>query len=95
MTPKQITTIDLKELKEIELLCECGASIRLPLPLKPGNPVASQPCPGCARSMWEGAGHPTRLKIERLSSCIQAWQETAHPTLAVRFVITETVDHEA
>lgn len=89
MTPKQVTTIDLNELKEIELKCECGTSIRLPLPMKQDNLLAAQDCPGCTRKLWEGTTDPTRVKIQRLLASIDAWKSTGHPTLAVRFVLTE------
>ena len=89
MTPKQVTTIDLKELKEIELKCECGASIRLPLPLPQGSLLAGQDCPACPRRFWEGTTHPTRLKVQRLVDTIASWKDAANPTLSVRFVLTE------
>jgi hypothetical protein len=89
MTPKSVTTIDLNDLKEIELRCKCGAAIRLPIPLKAGNLLAAQDCPGCADPMWEGVTHPTRQKLERLLSVIESWKEAAHPVLSIRFVITE------
>jgi hypothetical protein len=89
MTPKQVTTIDLKELKEIELKCECGASIRLPLPLPQGSLLAGQDCPACPRRCWEGTTQPTRLKVQRLVDTIASWKDAANPTLSVRFVLTE------
>jgi hypothetical protein len=89
MTPKQVTTIDLNELKEIELKCECGASIRLPLPLPQGSLLAGQDCPACPRHFWDGTTHPTRLKVERLIKSVADWKDAANPTLSVRFVLTE------
>lgn len=94
MTPKQVTTIDLHEFKEIELQCECGASVRIPLPLKSGQLLAMQECPGCARQMWEGATHPVRVKVQRLIDTIEDWKQSANPVLSVRFVITEPVEHK-
>ena len=93
MTPKQVTTIDLNELKEIELKCECGASIRLPLPLPQGSLIAGQDCPACPRHFWDGTTHPTRLKVDRLIKSIADWKDAANPALSMRFVLTETVEH--
>jgi hypothetical protein len=89
MTPKQVTTIDLNELKEIELKCECGASVRLPLPIKSGNLIAAQDCPGCTRRMWEGTTHPNRLRVQNLLRSIAEWKDAANPVLSLRFIITE------
>lgn len=88
MTFKQVSTIDLNELKEVELGCECGASVRIPLPLKSGTLLAVQECPGCARQMWEGATHPTRVRLQRLLDTVEEWKQAANPVLAVRFVLT-------
>jgi hypothetical protein len=87
MTPKHVTTIDLKELKEVELKCECGAAIRLPLPIKE-NLVAEQICPGCPRPMWAHLS-PAREKAQRLLLAISDWNNAGYPTLSMRFVLTE------
>jgi hypothetical protein len=94
MTPRQVTTVDLTELKEIELKCECGASIRLPLPLKSGNLLAWQDCPACPRKMWEKTDHPVRVRLERLIQAIDAWNGAGYKDLALRFVLTEPVEHK-
>ena len=86
MTPKQVTTIDLKDLKEIELRCECGGSIRLPLPLK--NLIAEQGCPACPRPMWEYQG-AVRHKLANLLEAIRDWNSSGYKDLALRFVLTE------
>jgi hypothetical protein len=91
MTPKQVTTIDLSELKEIELRCECGASIRLPLPLKNDNLVAEQMCPSCPRAMW-AHGSPVRDKIQKLLSSITNWNDAGYKDLALRFILTEPLE---
>jgi len=88
MTPKQVTTIDVNELKEIELRCECGTSIRLPLPLKSGNLLAEQACPSCPRKMWAYES-PVRAKIARLLDAIEDWKNAGYKDLALQFVITE------
>jgi hypothetical protein len=90
MTPKQVTTIDLNELREVELRCECGASIRLPLPLKHGNLVAQQSCPSCPRAMWAYES-PVREKLQRLLSAVSDWNQAGYPTLALRLVLTEPI----
>lgn len=95
MTPKQVMTIDVRELKEIELRCECGAAIRLKLPPKSINLLAAQDCPGCARHLWEGMTDPTRIKLDRLLSSLESWKDAANPVLSVAFVLTEPFQHEA
>ena len=92
MTPNQVTTIDLIELKEVELRCECGASIRLPLPLKSGNLVAEQTCPSCPRPMWAYQS-PVHTKLSRLLGAISDWNSAGYKDLALRFVLTEPVEH--
>ena len=50
MTPQQITSIDFREIKAIDLICkECGGMIRLPLPKD--ELVAPINCPGCNRRL--------------------------------------------
>ena len=88
MTARQVTTIDLTELKELELMCECGASIRLPIPLKSGNLIPEQECPACGRKMW-AFDSPVRQKISRLLTAIQDWNGAGYSTLAMRFVLTD------
>ena len=92
MTPKQVTTIDVNDLKEIELTCECGASVRLPLPPKSGNLLAAQDCPGCARQMWQGTSHPTRLLIQHLLVGFDNWKKAGNPVLSIRLVLTEPLN---
>ena len=89
MTPQHVTTIELNELKEIELRCECRTSVRMPLPLKSGNVIAAQDCPGCGRKMWEGVQHPVRILLQDLLSAIDNWQRAGNPVLSLSFVLTE------
>lgn len=89
MTPKNVTVIDLSDLKEIELKCGCQAAIRLPMPPQVENLLPAQKCPGCGKDIWDGANHPTRKKLERLLSVIEDWKQVGHPSLSIRFVITE------
>jgi hypothetical protein len=91
MTPKQVTTIDLNELKEVELRCECGTSIRLPLPLKSGNLIAEQACPSCPRQMW-AYDSPVRHKIANLLAAVTDWNSAGYSTLSLRFVLTEPLN---
>jgi hypothetical protein len=91
VTPMQVTTIDVRELKEIELRCECGASVRINLPPKSGELMAEQKCPGCARYFWEGATDPTRRKLQGLIGSIENWQDAGNPVLNVGFVLTEPI----
>lgn len=88
MTPKNVTTIDLNDLKELELKCECGAAIRLPLPLASGDLIANQTCPACPRQMWTMES-PVRYKVQRLLDAVKDWKGAGYQTLSLRFVITE------
>jgi hypothetical protein len=91
MTPMQVTTIDVKELAEIELRCECNASVRINLPPKSGELMAEQKCPGCARYFWEGATDPTRRKLQGLIAAIENWKDAGNRVLKVGFVLTEAL----
>ncbi|HXY26248.1 MAG TPA: hypothetical protein VEI73_16470 [Candidatus Acidoferrum sp.] len=87
MTPSRVTTIDLRELKEIELRCECGTLIRLPLSIAAKLPQ-EQGCPSCGRMMW--AYHsPVLDKIRRVLGAIADWKDAGYKDLALRFVLTE------
>jgi hypothetical protein len=87
MTPKQVTTIDLKELKELELRCECGASIRFPLPMTNQLP-AEQECLACHRKLWAYQS-PVLLRITKLLNSIRDWTEFEQTVLTLSFVVTE------
>lgn len=91
MTPKQVTTIDLKELKEIELRCECGAAVSFPLPLKSENLLSEQVCPACPRKMW-AFNSPVRDKVQALLNAIKDWNSAGYTTLAIRFTLTEATN---
>jgi hypothetical protein len=87
MTPKQVTTIDVNEVKEIEIRCECGMLIRLPLPLKAELP-AEQACPSCSRMLWARMS-PVLSKITALIAAINNWNSAGYKDLSLRFVLTE------
>ena len=89
MTPKQVTTINLNDLKEVELKCECGASVRLPLPLKQELPK-EQECVGCPRKLW-AYDSPVRDKLVRVLASLGAWRDAGYTTLGLSFVLTETL----
>lgn len=93
MTPKQVTTIDLTELREVELRCECGTSIRLPIPLKSEKGLPrEQLCLSCERPLWV-YNSPVREKIARLLSSVKDWNDAGYKDLSLRFVLTEPVEH--
>lgn len=85
MTPKQVVTINVKELKEVELRCECSASIRLPLPLKNKLP-GEQKCLGCGRTMWMD-NSDTWAKIANLLDAIRDWAGFEQTILSLSFVV--------
>lgn len=88
MTPKQVATIDVKELKEVELLCECGGAIRIPLPMK-AEFHAQQNCLACGRTLWLEKQSPTREQIENLLKAISRWNENDQKILRLSFVVAE------
>jgi hypothetical protein len=87
MTPKQITTLDVKELKEIEIKCACGASVRLLLPLKNQWPF-EHACRACPRNLWEN-GSPAVTKIMNLVSAVDDWAKAGYDCVALKFVLSE------
>lgn len=89
MTPLEITHIDVNELNCLELRCECGAAIALPLPLKIELPWA-QECLSCSRPMWV-AGSPVRTKIADIAKSVASWQDAGYKTLIAGFVLTKKV----
>jgi len=86
MTPKQITAIDARELKELELRCECGASIRIPIPPKKPLPP-QQACLSCGRFMW--LDDTVRGKVQAVVTSLTDWSGAGYETLAIRFLLTE------
>jgi hypothetical protein len=88
MTPKQVVTIDIKELKEIEIRCECGGAIRVPLPMR-ANLRDEQNCLACGRTLWLEKQSPTREQIENLLKAIARWNENDQKILGLSFVVTE------
>jgi hypothetical protein len=86
MTPTHVTAIDARELKELELRCECGASIHIPIPPKKVLPQ-HQSCLSCGRSMW--LDETVRGKIDAIVSSLSDWSAAGYTTLAVRFLLTE------
>ena len=87
MTPKQVVTLDIKERKEVELRCECGSAIRLPLPLKNQLP-REQKCLAYARTLWL-ENSPTWARIGDLLSAVREWSGLEQEILTVSFVLTE------
>jgi hypothetical protein len=93
MTSKTVTTIDVKDLREIEVKCDCGAAIRLPIPLQSGSLINMQECPGCPRKMWDGGRSAVREHIDGLLAAIRGWKELKNTELSLGFVLTEPVEH--
>jgi len=86
MTPIQNTIVELGELKELELKCVCGASIRLPLPLKNELPI-EQGCLGCTRKFW-AQGSSVRTRISDLLKAMESWHALGQDVLHLRFVLS-------
>jgi hypothetical protein len=89
MTPKQVVTIDVKELKEVELRCECGASFHLPLPLKNQLPL-EQNCLACRRVLWSHDS-PTRTRLSNLLDALSE-QKIMSLSFVVDGVFGQTTD---
>jgi hypothetical protein len=87
MTPKQVTTLDVKDLNEIQVMCACGASIRLPLPLENKLPF-EHACQACPRNLWVH-GSPAVTKIMNLVSAVDDWAKAGYDCVALKFVLTE------
>ena len=84
MTPTQITAIDVRELKELEIRCECGSAIHVPVP--PRKPLPEQqPCVSCGRYMWED--QTVRDRIEAILESLSDWSGAGYQTLTLRFVL--------
>ena len=88
MTPTQITTIDLKELKEVEIACDCGASLKFPIPLE-NKLIDEMTCLGCKRPMWI-EGSEVHKRIADFLIALESWQsfpQTEKHSLNMRFVL--------
>jgi hypothetical protein len=86
MTPIQTIVIDARELNELELRCECGSSIHIPIP--PQKPLPQQQqCVGCGRHMW--LDNTVRGKIAAVVDSLADWAAAGYTTLAIKFVLTQ------
>jgi len=94
MPSEQVITLDVKELKEIKIMCACGTSLRIPMPLKNKLPL-EQACIACPRNLWEG-GSPVVSKIMNLVSALDDWATAGDDCVALKFVLADgTVPVEA
>ena len=90
MTPRQVTAIDAKELKEIEMKCDCGASLRFPLPLQT-ELRQELACLGCKRPLW-GYGSEVRGRIAGVLSSLDEWQsfpQAKDHSVQLSFIVSE------
>ena len=88
MTSEQVITLDVQELKEIKIMCLCGTSIRLPLPLKNTLPL-EQACLTCPRSLWR-EGSPMIKRIMSLASALDDWATVGDDCVALKFVLKDS-----
>ena len=86
MTPTNAFTVNFKEIKSVEIACECGAAMKLPLPLKMGLPDAFK-CASCDRVWWHN-GSPMRQHIATLVRALENWQGLEQPVLNLQFALT-------
>jgi hypothetical protein len=93
MAPLKITVLDLKELTEIEIACDCGASIRFPIPLKNELPE-EMVCLGCKRPLWARGG-TLRNRIVDFLAALERWKsfsQSKQHFLSLRLVLPETTE---
>lgn len=91
MTPVEMTLIDAKEIKEIEIACDCGASLKFPVPLK--NELLDQlTCLGCKRSMWLEKSSEVRVRLAAFLKALEDWRsfpQSKEHNLSLRFVLSK------
>lgn len=51
MTPKSVIVVDAKEIKSIDIRCECGMSLTIPMVTKKELPHDFK-CDGCGNQLW-------------------------------------------
>jgi len=73
MTPKNLISIDFREITSVEITCtECGGMMTLPV-AKENIPV-SQSCPGCNKPLWTTADSAVFNNLRDLVFGLSHWQ---------------------
>lgn len=88
MTPKEVLTIDIAEVKVLEVECShCGAMFTLPLP-KDNLPITVQ-CRGCEGFLWRDKNDTRRDALQQVVRSLSDWQQAKDKTFKVSFSITQ------
>jgi hypothetical protein len=90
MTPRQILTIDLMEIKALEVTCShCGAMFTIPLPKDVGvNLWPTGTCLACNASLWNGEADKTFQLIRGLKTLLVQWKNREKGTIALGFSLS-------
>lgn len=91
MSPKQVLTIGVDELKVFEISCAgCGSQITVPLPRKELPPIFD--CPGCNKRLWqnyEANPDQTYVRLLGIIRSLSNWQELNSERVKASFSLTE------
>ncbi len=84
MTPRHVVTIDFKEIKAVDIRCNCGSLISIRLPKM--NLAEHLSCPGCNTMFWyaqeDGSPHP---KVQALVRNLSNWQQVERVPFTLEF----------
>jgi RNase P subunit RPR2 len=88
-----MTLLDAKEITQVEIACDCGASFKFPVPLK-NELIDEMICLGCKRPMWLEKSSEVRIRLAAFLKALEDWrsfpQDEKH-CLSLRFVLSGEV----
>ncbi len=83
MTAQTITRFDLLEISSVEITCECGSVVKIPLPKL--NLADQLQCAGCNLPLWDHRDSPIRLHAQALVRALSEWQKNRYKKFGLGF----------
>jgi hypothetical protein len=84
-----MTLLDAKEITQVEIACDCGGSLKFPVPLK--NELLDRLiCVGCKRPMWLEKSSEVRTRLDAFLKALEDWRsfpQNKEHCLSLRFVL--------
>jgi hypothetical protein len=92
MTPQTVTTFDFIEIPALEIVCNCGSRISIPLPQQ--DLPESADCLGCKRQLWGSAQDQSRLRVLGMLKSFTSWRDLQNKKFALEFSIKQSVSQK-
>jgi hypothetical protein len=84
MSPKNLISVDFREIASVEIKCsDCGGMITLPVEKE--NVPASQSCPGCNKPLWATTDSAVFNNLRDLAFGLSHWQQREEKRFTIGF----------